>query len=115
MGGKVKALSKEEAEQIKIAREEMEDANQVVRAASAQHVSLDDFELHKVLGRGSFCKVFLAQHKANKTIVAIKALDKTSIVEDDDVECTFTEKEVLKNSHEHVFLTQMYCCFQTEQ
>jgi len=114
--GKVKALSKEEAAQIQEAREEMADANQVIRSGSSdKKVSLSDFDLHKVLGRGSFGKVFLAQHRNNRTIVAIKALDKASIVEDDDVECTFTEKEVLKNSHEHSFLTQMYCCFQTEQ
>lgn len=113
--GKVKKLTKDQAQEIEAAQKEMEESNQCIRVNSLHQITLNDFDLHKVLGRGSFGKVFLARHKTNGTICAIKALSKAAIMEDDDVECTFTEKEVLKNSHEHSFLTQMYACFQNEQ
>eukprot|EP00045_Choanoeca_perplexa_P013320 m.150710 g.150710 ORF g.150710 m.150710 type:complete len:687 (-) comp16319_c0_seq2:228-2288(-) len=74
---------------------------------------LDDYALLKVLGRGSFGKVLLAEHKKTKSIVAIKVLKKVGILEDDDVECAMTEKTVLAMATQHPFLTAITCSFQT--
>eukprot|EP00055_Hartaetosiga_balthica_P004806 m.13159 g.13159 ORF g.13159 m.13159 type:complete len:678 (-) comp4115_c0_seq1:177-2210(-) len=77
------------------------------------NASIDDYKLLKVLGRGSFGKVLLAEHKQSTNIVAIKVLYKVSILEDDDVDCTMIERRVLALAHQHPFLTHMYASFQS--
>ena len=52
----------------------------------------------------------LAQHGQSEEIYAIKVLKKHSIIEEDDVECTLTEKRVLKLNHP--YLTTLYSTFQ---
>ncbi|CAG5099214.1 Oidioi.mRNA.OKI2018_I69.XSR.g16350.t1.cds [Oikopleura dioica] len=81
--------------------------------SSTQSMSIKNFLLVKVLGRGSFGKVLLAEHKDTKNIYAIKVLKKGQIIEDDDVECTMTERRVLELSHP--FLTTLYASFQDSE
>ena len=52
--------------------------------------------------------VFLAEY--DKEVYAIKVLKKIAILEEDDVECTMTEKRVLQLNHP--FLTTLYASFQ---
>ncbi|OCT93981.1 hypothetical protein XELAEV_18011644mg [Xenopus laevis] len=59
--------------------------------------------------------VFLAEHKETRQVCAIKALKKTRIVEQKDLESVFKEKEILQtiNCSEHPFLVSFYGTFQT--
>lgn len=77
-------------------------------------VSIDDFSLVKVLGRGSFGKVMLARHKKNKGIVAMKILKKESVVNANNLVYLEIERHVLElvSMHRHPFLMHMQYCFQ---
>ncbi|KAM4615287.1 protein kinase C theta type isoform 1-T1 [Polymixia lowei] len=77
--------------------------------------TIDNFVLHKMLGKGSFGKVFLAEQKSTGQFFAVKALKKDVVLMDDDVECTLVERRVLSLAWEHPFLTHLYCTFQTKE
>uniref|UniRef100_A0A3Q3AAL3 Protein kinase C n=1 Tax=Kryptolebias marmoratus TaxID=37003 RepID=A0A3Q3AAL3_KRYMA len=76
-------------------------------------LGISDFTFLQVLGKGSFGKVMLAKLNDRDCVFAIKVLKKDIILQDDDVECTMTEKRVLSLARCHPYLTQLYCCFQT--
>ena len=79
-----------------------------------KHVSLEDFQIMKVIGRGSFGKVCLVQYKKTKEVYAMKSLKKDVLLDQDQVESTLVEKKILEKL-DYPFLVGMVFCFQTEE
>ncbi|OBA28961.1 hypothetical protein HANVADRAFT_50915 [Hanseniaspora valbyensis NRRL Y-1626] len=89
---------------------------QPTKAGKKKKISLDDFMLLKVLGKGNFGKVLLAQSKNSDQLCAIKVLKKEQLLKNNDMESVKAEKKVflLATQAKHPFLTNLYCSFQTE-
>lgn len=75
-------------------------------------VNLEAFNIIKVIGKGSFGKVFLVRHKAKRTLHALKVLKKEFIIRKNQVEHTKTERSVLGYIH-HPYVVGLTMAFQT--
>lgn len=53
---------------------------------SESQISLDDFNILKVIGRGSYAKVLMVELKSSKEIYAMKVIKK-ALVMDEEVSC----------------------------
>ncbi|XP_062398134.1 serine/threonine-protein kinase N1 isoform X1 [Sardina pilchardus] len=80
-------------------------------------LSLEDFRLIAVLGRGHFGKVLLGEYKKSNTMYAIKALKKGDIMARDEVDSLMCEKRIFEtvNISRHPFLVNLFACFQTPE
>lgn len=76
-------------------------------------VTLKDFEVMGVIGRGTFGKVFLAKLKTTDVLYAIKSLRKDVLVEAGQIENVKLEKEILL-ACDHPFLAGMEFVFQSD-
>lgn len=75
--------------------------------------TMDDFDILKVLGKGTFGKVVLCKDKQSGEIMAMKILKKDVIVAKDEIAHTLTENRVLQMA-KHPFLTSLKYSFQTK-
>ena len=67
------------------------------------NTGLDDFELLKVIGKGSYGKVTLVKKTDNGKLYAMKSLSKTNVKKRNQVEHTKTERRVLGRA-KHPFI-----------
>ncbi|CAG9764645.1 unnamed protein product [Ceutorhynchus assimilis] len=84
----------------------------ISKSTGKRKVTLECFEFIKVLGKGTFGKVFLCREKATSHLYAIKILKKKFIIQKDEVAHTQTENRVLRTTN-HAFLTSLKYSFQT--
>ncbi|XP_031783603.1 atypical protein kinase C isoform X2 [Nasonia vitripennis] len=81
--------------------------------ASDRQYSLSDFELIRVIGRGSYAKVLMVELKQTKRIYAMKVIKKALVTDDEDIDWVQTEKHVFETASNHPFLVGLHSCFQT--
>jgi serine/threonine protein kinase len=75
-------------------------------------VTLQDFDLLKVIGRGSFAKVMKVKKKDTGEIFAMKILKKEQVIDQEAIKQTNTENQILQHLH-HPFIVQLHYAFQT--
>ena len=78
-----------------------------------KEVHLQDFKTLKVIGRGSFGKVCLVEYLPTHEIYAMKSLKKDVLIEQEQIENTLLEKEILETI-DYPLLCGLIFCFQTE-
>ncbi len=78
-----------------------------------KEVTLEDFKVIKVIGRGSYGKVCLVEFKPTNELYAMKSLKKDILIDQDQIESTLLEKKILE-SIDHPLLVGLIFCFQTE-
>lgn len=89
-------------------------ATRMVTAAQvAAPLSKDDFQLLKVIGKGSFGKVLLVRSKRDHKVYALKILMKSRVLARKQVEHTRSERKILEEI-DHPFLCRLEFAFQTE-
>ena len=64
---------------------------------TVKNVGVDDFKIIKVIGRGSYGKVCLVEFKQTKELYAMKSLKKNVLLDEDQVESTLLEKNILQS------------------
>ncbi|KRZ88239.1 Serine/threonine-protein kinase N2 [Trichinella sp. T8] len=108
------------------------------RQSTNATMTIDDFKLISVLGRGHFGKVILSKYRPNNNYFALKILKKADILSRDEVsvnvffllfcfgleffhlfqvESLMAEKRIFEivNRSKHPFLINLYACFQTRE
>nr|BAK09601.1 atypical protein kinase C [Lymnaea stagnalis] len=81
--------------------------------ADSGQLTLDHFQLLRVIGRGSYAKVLQVEHKKTKRIYAMKVIKKELVNDDEDIDWVQTEKHVFEAATNYPFLVGLHSCFQT--
>ena len=81
---------------------------------NVKDVKLEDFKVLKVIGRGSFGKVCLVEYIPTHETYAMKSLKKDLLIEQEQIENTLLEKEILQTI-DYPLLCGLIFCFQTEE
>ncbi|CEP16517.1 hypothetical protein [Parasitella parasitica] len=82
--------------------------------SSEMPVSIQDFQLIKVIGRGCMGKVLLVRHRNSSRLLALKAISKKAVVEQSQIIHIKAEQQILADiaSIHHPFLIKLHYSFQ---
>ena len=81
---------------------------------SSSKISIDDFTLLSVIGKGSYAKVVLVRKKDNGELFAMKILKKENVEKGKQMKHVKTERDVLLNIN-HPFVINFFYSFQNER
>lgn len=74
---------------------------------------VDAFDVHSVLGKGSFGTVYRVTHRRTRRSYAMKVMEKEMIFEEDRLGLAIAELKV-HSSMQHPFIVRLACTFQTD-
>lgn len=83
---------------------------EVIMQMDGKDVNESSFEILKVLGKGFFGKVFLAEKKDTKQLYALKVISKFDIIKRNFFDNLKSEKLILETA-QSPFVVKMECCF----
>jgi hypothetical protein len=89
--------------------------NPLIISQSKAHLKPSDFEFLKLIGRGTFGRVFQVRKKDTRRIYAMKVLSKKEILAKKEVAHTIGERKILQRSLECPFLVGLKFSFQTDK
>ncbi len=97
---------------------ELENYEQISNDPSIKNVTddkltIDDFTVLKVVGKGSYGKVLLVKKNDDNNILAMKVLKKKYMIKRNQVEHTKTERSILELV-KHPFIIQLKYAFQSQ-
>lgn len=72
-----------------------------------------DFEFMKIIGKGSYGKVYLAKHKLEDKVYAVKVISKQMIIKHNEKRHVMSERNVLLQNLRHPFLVAMHYSFRS--
>ena len=85
-----------------------------VMYASQRPATVDDYQILKVVGRGSFGKVYMVRRKSDGEIYAMKTLKKDFIIKTNQVQNTKTERDIM-TLIDHPFVVKLHNAFQSSE
>jgi atypical protein kinase C iota type len=88
-------------------------ADESLEPGRQRQYCLKDFELIRVIGRGSYAKVLMVELRKTKRVYAMKVIKKALVTDDEDIDWVQTEKHVFETASNHPFLVGLHSCFQT--
>ena len=94
--------------------ESLHDNNQNSKS-QLKGVSIQDFELYKNVGEGSFGQVYLALHKQSNQFVAIKQLNKADLIRKEKTDAVMREKDILKMLIDRPFIIKLIMTFMDQE
>lgn len=74
------------------------------------YVGVEDFEVLKLVGQGSFGKVYQVRKKGTSDIYAMKVMRKDKIIQRNCIEDVKSEVDILKKVN-HPFIVRLRCAF----
>ncbi|KAI2660165.1 Myotonin-protein kinase [Labeo rohita] len=85
----------------------------LVRQVRKTRISRDDFDILKVIGRGTFSEVALARMRNTHQVYALKIMNKWNILKRGETACYQEEREVLLKGDRR-WITQLHYAFQDD-
>ncbi|XP_054712258.1 LOW QUALITY PROTEIN: atypical protein kinase C-like [Uloborus diversus] len=101
----------DQTEQVYI--QDIDQATKDLGHTESWQYTLDDFELLRVIGRGSYAKVLMVELKKTGRIYAMKVIKKELVSDEEDIDWVQTEKHVFETASNYPFLVGLHSCFQT--
>lgn len=90
------------------------DTSILVSTDKASSLKIEDFQLLKVVGRGSFGKVYMAKKKDTGKVYAVKTLKKDFIIKTNQVTNTKIERDIMQLIT-HPFVAKLHFAFQSNE
>jgi len=103
-----------EAEQERKRKEFMEKA-MAFHFITRRRVTVNDFNIIRRIGKGSFGEVHLVQHKTTQAFYAMKLLSKERMIEHGQVAHAWVERYALTRAGRHPYVVELYFCFQDKK